>query len=310
MDNKHNAGFVMVSVLWILAILTVISLGFSRRAVMERRVAAYTLDQNQAMQMARGAAERAIAELKNRAYIRSFTPGENYVAYTQPWAKTIDLIHDEPVYIQADPDAFADDGCFYTITDNAGRISINDASKELLDEVDGLGIGVIREIMSYRTGDSKTPPNRYVSIEQLREHRSISEDDWVGDDDGAGLRDVLTVWSSGKINLNTASEAVLLCVPDIRSNLAADIAEFTHGPDGTLGTDDDRGAFKDMEDVSKKLGIDATKLTALTRYCGTTSYSFTIDAYATRRGGKIVAHCQAIFMGGQVRQWRENTLGT
>ncbi len=34
-DNRRE-GFVLVSVLWILAILTVVSLGFARRAMLER----------------------------------------------------------------------------------------------------------------------------------------------------------------------------------------------------------------------------------------------------------------------------------
>ena len=54
--TQHRGGFVLVSVLWILAILTVISLGFARRAMLERRMAWYALDREQAQQMARAAA--------------------------------------------------------------------------------------------------------------------------------------------------------------------------------------------------------------------------------------------------------------
>ncbi|MDP7638547.1 MAG: hypothetical protein QGG73_02365, partial [Candidatus Hydrogenedentes bacterium] len=54
-EARGRRGFVLVSVLWILAILTVVSLGFANRASLERKVAWYALDQAQAQNMARGA---------------------------------------------------------------------------------------------------------------------------------------------------------------------------------------------------------------------------------------------------------------
>src|SRR5690606_17628980 len=55
--RQSERGFVLVIVLWVLAILTVISVGFGRRSVLDRRAAAFTLDKTQAMMLARGAVE-------------------------------------------------------------------------------------------------------------------------------------------------------------------------------------------------------------------------------------------------------------
>lgn len=317
MRTRHEIveqrGFVLVTVLWILAILTVISLGFGRRSMMERRVAAYTLDHAQAMQMARGALERGIAELANKSFYDARAPGGGYyTGLDQRWARPLDLLRDEPLYRTSEDPEFDNDRCFYIIRDNGSRISINFAPEELLHDVDGLSFLVVREIMSRREARGRSRVvQRFFSIDELRDLRGMDDEDWMGEDGNPGLRDLFTVWGDRKINLNTASEAVLLAIPDIRNSVVSKIIGYRVGPDAELGTQDDK-AFKNIDDLSKKLKITGSELTLLSRYCKTTSNSFTIDAYATRRGGLIVAHCQAIVTAGgrSVLQWSENTLGT
>ena len=53
-------------VLWVLAILTVVTLGFGRRVMLERRASAYSMDYAQAKQMARGAIEVGRVKLANQ----------------------------------------------------------------------------------------------------------------------------------------------------------------------------------------------------------------------------------------------------
>ena len=66
---RSPRGFVLVTVLWVLAILSLITIGFGRRAMLDRKAATYTLDHDRAMYRARGAVERGIAELRNKAII-------------------------------------------------------------------------------------------------------------------------------------------------------------------------------------------------------------------------------------------------
>ncbi len=58
----------------------------------------------------------------------------------------------------------------------------------------------------------------------------------------------LTVWGEGKININTASEEVLLAVPGLYTKEVGKILSFRRGADGVPGTKDD-GVFKTIEEL-------------------------------------------------------------
>ncbi|HOQ89068.1 MAG TPA: hypothetical protein PLX03_02905, partial [Candidatus Hydrogenedentes bacterium] len=69
-------GFVLVCVLWVTALLSLLALGFARRAMLDRRAATYALDHAVAMAAARGAVERGILEIMNRGLKVRFLPPE------------------------------------------------------------------------------------------------------------------------------------------------------------------------------------------------------------------------------------------
>ena len=53
------------------------------------------------------------------------------------------------------------------------------------------------------------------------------------------LKDVLTPFGIGKVNINTADETSLMLIPGMTSDAAASIIKYRAGPDGQEGTDDD-----------------------------------------------------------------------
>ena len=128
-----------------------------------------------------------------------------------------------------------------------------------------------------------------------------------------GLRELITVWGDGKLNLNTAPYEVLAAIPRLDEEVLDAIVAYRNGGDGELGTGDDR-IFKTMGQVGKKLDVSAEKLAVLQTYCKTTGFVFTVEALATRRQGKINAFCDVTvsIQTGEVKilQWRENPIGT
>lgn len=70
----------------------------------------------------------------------------------------------------------------------------------------------------------------------------------------AGLRSLLTVYGEGKINVNTAPEAVLRSIERIGSDLADKIVALRNGEDGQPGTEDDR-PFTDVDQIGKRLEL-------------------------------------------------------
>ena len=310
-----RGGFVLVTVLWILAILTVVSLGFGRRAMLERQMAWYALDREQAQQMARGAAELALLELRNKAVLDAYNNQPGYTGADQRWAFPVDLLQESRYFNETAGSSFDEDVCTYTIEDCERRISLNHARGEYLDELDALGFGTIEEILDRRVSiASQYQPQRFHSVEELRAIQKFSADEWYGDEREGGLRDLLTVWGGpeGRINVNTASAGVLRSVPGLERRLAETIVDYRAGNDGLLNTRDDL-SFTTIDEIARTLGVSAEKMTPLRAFCKTDSQFFIIQTRATRRRGKINAFCTVVVeMRGTrpaILEWKEQALG-
>ena len=313
--GRHGErGFVLVIVLWVLAILTVISVGFGRRAVLDRRAAAFTLDKTQSMFMARGAVERGIIELRNKAAVDAYLDQGGHTGLEQEWNKPINLFEESGYYKQEDSEAFEDDGCGYVIIDEASKININTAPIAVLEEVPGLSRTHIRRINQRRGTEhaDDEPPQRFHSIEELRYMEGMDDEEWYGTDREAGLRDLLTCYNDGPVNINTASLAVLECIPDLSDSVIDAIVGYRQGSDGELGTGDDQ-SFLSLQEVMQYAGLTNDDLQVMNRYCSTDSRFFTVKGYATRRQGKVQAVCEAVVQisgnGATVIQWRDEAYG-
>lgn len=311
-----RGGFVLVSVLWILAILTVVSLGFARRAMLERQMAWYALDREQAQHMARGAVERALLELRNKALLDEFNNQPGYTGPDQRWAFSVDLFRESGYFQETAGGDFAEDICTYTIEDCERRISLNHAPANYLEGLEALRFGTVEEILERRVSQkAQYRPRRFHSVDELRGIQDFSPDEWYGRRGEAGLRDLLTVWGDygGRVNVNTASAEVLKAIPDIEGRLVDTIVEYRAGDDGVLDTRDDR-SFTTIDDLSRKLGVSAEKMTPLRTFCKTDSRYFIIKARATRRRGKINAFCNVVveLRGGRpaILEWKEQAVGS
>jgi len=291
----------------VLAILTVITLGFGRRAMLDRRAATYSLDHAKAMYMARGAVERGIVELRNKSIMDTLSQVPGRTSYRQPWAKPGDLLAEEGFFADAKDEELGEDICEYRIRDECSRVNVNAAEEDLLDNIGGISAQQIRKINSRRRGDpgARLPPQPFQTVEELRSLDGVSDKDWFGTDRTPGLRDLMTVWGDGKVNINTASAEVLECIPDVSRRVIRSIIEFRAGPDGELCTSDDED-YKSLEEMREKLGLGDDSLADLRPYCKVNSGFFTIVGTATRRRGKVRATCVAAYqMGGREKDPRE-----
>lgn len=312
--TRRNGGFALLCVLWILVILSIITISFGRRAVLERRAAMYVLNHDQALSMARGAVQRGIAELRNKTVndrLQNPRARFSYTGFDQPWHKHGSLDNEGLFKIE---DAGPGDGVSYRIRDDEGLISINRAPEKILDNIAGLGVRGAGEIMDARklSGTAKKH-DPFVIPEQVLDLDGVDEDAWVGTDESPGLRDLLTCWGDGKINLNTASRAVLETIPDLDPSVLDAVITYRSGPDGELGTKDDR-SFETFSDIAKKAHLSAESVAPLMQYCTLDSHFFTITGLCTLRHGKIRATCEASVQvsNGVVRihSWREDVSGS
>lgn len=302
---SHKSGFVLVTVLWVLAILAVISLGFGRRAMLERQKAWYVLDHEQALQMARGAVELAIVELRNKAVLDDYHGQSGYTGRQQRWARPVDLLRKRPYYALARDANFKNDQCTYRIYDSMSRISLNEAPEELLEGVEGLTRKMIRSIMKRRDPPAgQLSAQRFHSVEELRLLDDVDDAVWYGDKDYVGLRNMLTVaQGTGSININTASRDVLNAIPELEEQIVDAIITYRA-----------RKSIKNIRNLAFVLDVSAEKIAPLQKYCTEISNRFTVQTHATRRHGKIHAYCTAnVTVEGSIihiESWNEDSIGT
>ena len=313
---RRERGFVLVCVLWLIAILTVITIGFGRRSMMDLRAARLTLDHAEAMMLARGAVERGIVELRNKASIDAYYEMEGYTGYDQVWAQKVDLFKDGKLYQKRDGEEFDDDTCGFVIRDSESRINLNASSDRILENIKSIKKSAMKKILRRRAGqaeDEDNPALTFQTIEEIRFAQGVDDDDWFGKDDKPPLRGILTCWGDGLINVNTAPTVVLRCIPDLGEDAIHAINAYRTGGDGLLATSDDK-SFKSMDELVEKTGVGGDALFALRTYCKTNSTYFTITGIATRRQGKIRAECTAVVQiddtQAQVIKWQEEPFGS
>ena len=311
-SKNAQGGFVLVTILWMLAILTVLILGFGQRAMLERRMAWYDLDKAQAQAMARGAAQRALLELNNQGHINNLHQQMGYTGLDQQWARPVDLLRESDYFQLSTEDEFAEDICIYQIEDCERFISINHAPRELLESLEVFDFITIDALLDYRIpkkDSQRVPFFDPEAVFDLDGAESIDERAWYGTDDEAGVVSLMTVYGDdGRINVNTASREVLAMIPKISDSTLDAIFAYRNGPDEEPNTADDR-AFKSIRAMRKELSTSFEAFGPLQKYCKTDSQWFKITAHATRRRGKINAYYTVIVEKERnnvvVRHWKE-----
>ncbi len=130
----------------------------------------------------------------------------------------------------------------YSLADESARINLNTASAEVLARLPGLD--------PVLAGNMARAPRPFAVPEQARLVEGIDAKVW------AQCQGYLTVYSDGKVNVNTASAEVLRAL-GFDEDLAGAVLDLRAGPDGVAGTDDD-GHFEDAGAMAQALARERT----------------------------------------------------
>ena len=319
--KRREHGFVMVCVLWVMAILTVLAIGLGRRALLDARAAAYAADHSRVRHMARSAVEYGIASTRNQRAFDAMLSGlppdlaNPALASLATSAPGANLLEDDALFSIGGDRIYDEDTCRYTVIDEERRIAINTAPQRVLEAMPGISFVTVGDILRQRdeAKDIDKDAAAFVTIGEVRSMEGMNDRLWEGSGDGLAIRDLLTVWGDGRINVNTASEEVLACIPDINSTALAAIVAHRAGLDGASGTQDDV-RFRDLAAIGGELGISPEQLTPIRKYCKVESEFLTITGTATLRGGNVRATCQAVVLMTEddvtVLEWREGPFGS
>jgi len=311
--KNSNRGFVLITVLWVLAVLTVVTLAFGRRALLDERAAAYAIDELQATWLARGAAIQGVVEFEQTQTLRQLLDGlrqnqnQPVSGISTNESVLLGKVHDlRNVFPNAFSGPFEAERCGYVVQDEESRFSLNNATAELLENIPGLDTK-IRSAIIERIRESQTSESKPFSvIEEMfcieGVNRKLFSDTSLGK--------IFTVYGDGKININSASREVLMLIPGIDESLVTQVLAVRAGPDGELNTADDV-FFDSLDDLITLGKLPPDKISPITSFCKTHSRYFKISGFATRRQQSIYAEssiaCVRRDDGIGVLRWEENT---
>lgn len=250
---RHPSGSILILALWVLTFCGLIAASLSFRTGLALRLTQYQWKEIQSEQLAKAAVSvcRAI-------WIQQRAP---YAAFNQFWADHPDLFQDHAVsdgFFTVCRTARDERGLarrYYGMEDESGKINLNSAPAEALARLFGTHADVVPAILEWRDPRPQgraggVPQSDYQTLGYTCRNgpfRSLEELLLVKGMNPELFQDVqesLTVYSSGQVNINTASERVLQAL-GLSPSLAQKIVVFRKGPDGVEGTPDD-GVFPSL----------------------------------------------------------------
>jgi len=191
------------------------------------------------------------------------------------------------------------DGQFiYTITDEGSKININSASREILARLPGLNDELAKNI-----NDSELLP--FSLKEEVLLIEGVSEEILLE------FKDFITVYSDGKININTATNQALSAL-GLDGDLVTKIEEYRRGADNQEATEDD-GVFENTGEIIDSLRAyktltgeqEASLLSLITQgvfSVAADTYSLNIQTKISNRPGM---NFRVVLNKKEIKEWRE-----
>jgi len=244
-EKETQKGFVLIMVLWILAVLTVMAISLTYMTRVES-LAALSFRKSVAMKFfAEAGVERGVAEVLYR--IRNLS-----VEGSEIWR-----VDGTPYKIETDHGNYS-----VGITDESGKVDINRTPELILRNLLGI-LGhdleivdtITDSVMDWKDADdfyrlSGAESDYYMSLpdpysaknadfetlEELMLVKGVTPEILHGEEDKKGLIDFLTVYSgTRKINLNAAPLEVLLAIPGMSQEIADDLIETRQAGEVLIG---------------------------------------------------------------------------
>ena len=299
-----KSGTILITTLWILAILSILAIGIGFRVSIEARLSKYNMDRIKAEYYAKAGIVKALKILSKNsneyATIRE-------CGITLPPDKEAMGIFTEKLADGAFEVSYTEEGLIhYGMTDEERKININKADQTVLTTLLGKdNEEVAASIMNWRGSarmpgvgawdddyESLTVPYKckhanFSVLEELMLVKGMTPELFES------IKDYVTVYGDDtklSVNINTATRKVMLAC-GLGENLVASIMNIRNGIDNIPGTKDD-GLVNDITpEATEKWDITSDERNAL-NYFTTKSNYFRIESKGmidkSKIGGRIV----------------------
>ena len=324
-------GVALILVLWIIMVLSLLISGFAFTMHVETQVAGFSRKELKAEMLARSGIEVARMQL----LLHDKSPTDvGFDALNQEWVTNQELYVDHEL----------GEGKFnVVVTDEERKLPVNNLTAvqwhKLLDllGVDPLDADVIadssldwidqNDLHRLNGADNSyyanlVPAYRKKSgpldrIEEMLLVRGVTQELFDGVPAGRkdapghpGLKDMLTTFSTGQINVNTASTEVLQALLNINEAQATAVMQHRDGQDGAPGTDDDL-PFHSAEEFLRTLSSDAKVTHQYRPFVTVSSQFFHVKSTGEVAGAKYTIDTVLRRQGGTclIASWRERRGG-
>jgi general secretion pathway protein K len=328
--GKNAAALVIA--LWLTAILSLAALGLAYHTRMAINDAVLERERLRALYLCKAMVARAALAIEQDT--------NPWNARSESWCAHLDFAEEGWLdEMGLSDEEKSDVKCEYAVWDESGKINVNVAGNPDLYYLNTLQPTQASAILDWvspagvaRPGGAQsdyyeqlTPPyaakNAPIqALEELLSVKGITPDLFLGTPDhstgldapySVGMREDLTVYGDGLININTAAPEVIAAIsPYLSEATVSYIAQCVRGPDGVLGTSDDV-PFTDLSELAGVPGISDLELAILTAACTVKSSVFSILCRVTVGDGKAKKTVHAVIardaVTGHVQTiaWRE-----
>ncbi|MFC2140140.1 general secretion pathway protein GspK [Candidatus Auribacterota bacterium] len=277
-----NRGSILVITIWILMLLSLLALGLSYRMGIELKLVGYNTDHLKAFYTAKAGVLRTILELQN-----DFT--KEYDGYKENWGNNREAFKNyklgegrftiKSTYVTEENDFLLG------AVDEQSKINLNKASVkvleallELIEEDKEIATNILDWIDKdskagnqgegfgaedgFYEGLGKRYPCKNKPIEILEELLMIKD---ISQDIYTRIKNYLTIYGDGLININTASGLVLKAL-GLEESLTEKIIEYRAGEDNLEGTPDDQlftDLYKMIKILDEEVGLDSKEVVSL-----------------------------------------------
>ena len=291
----------LIQVLWTLAILVLLSLALGSTTALDQRLVSYQRDRLAALYLAKAGYRRALVEVER-------DPVQQADSYQDSWAHNPETFQDAPLgpgrftvsYLPPRPDPTPD--VVYGVVDEERKVDINTAPKAILAKLPGMTEETADKILDLRASRKSL-----VALEDrpFKVLEQLGLVDGMTPEAFRALQPFVTVYSDGKVNLNTAPAEVLTAL-GMSESLVAKVLRFRWGLDGVRGTPDD-GTFTALGSAGHELSASQTLTPPEAAQLGNlitqnrvkvTSSFFRIHARGTVRDGTISRAVEGVVRRG------------
>ena len=163
--------------------------------------------------------------------------------------------------------------------------------------LDWLTPGNVPHLNGAKAEGDYRPPGRgaFISVGELAEVKGseplVSQ---------AGWQDDFTIYSSGLIDLQSASLRVLECLPGISAPNAVRFMQMRQGPDGVDGTADDH-LFANVQEALSYLGLGGLQAQVLSNYVEIENPLVTVRIKSTGQCGNVYRHVEVVAKKGSLQ---------